>query len=91
MFLIAMIAICFIQMQKLQAFFVLEVHARTALNQTVLSLMIRYWTMMSLTFPTQHMVFQLLNFYGSLFFQQSFLTRATGFHNSLLHSQQQFI
>ena len=62
MFLIAIMVICFIQMQKLQAFFVLEVHASTALNQTVLSLKIGYWNMFSLTLPTQHMVWQLPNF-----------------------------
>ena len=61
MFLIAMMVICFIQMQKLQAFFVLEVHASTALNQTVLSLKIGYWNMLSLTLSTQHMVWQLPN------------------------------
>ena len=33
MFLISMMMICFIQMQTLQAFFVLEAHASTALNQ----------------------------------------------------------
>ena len=61
MFLITLMVIIFIPTQKLQAFFVLEVHASTALNQTVLSLKIGYWNMLSLTMPTQHMVWQLPN------------------------------
>ena len=51
-FLMSIIVICLIQMQKLQAFFVLEVHASTALNQTVLSLMNGYWNRSSLALPT---------------------------------------
>ena len=88
-FLIAMMVIYFIQMPKLQAFFVLEVHASTVLNQTVMSLKIGYWNMLSLALPTLHMVWQLPNSLGSLFFGQSFQTRATGFHNSLLTMQRQ--
>ena len=52
--LMSMMVICLIQMQKLWAFLVLEVHESTALNQTVLSPMIGYWSMLSLTLPTRH-------------------------------------
>ena len=61
MFLITMMVVCFLQMQKLQAFFVLEVYASTALDQSVLSLKIWSWYMLSLALPTQHMVCQLPN------------------------------
>ena len=46
----------------LQAFFMLDVHASTALIETVLSLMYGYWNMLLLTLPTQHKVWQLPNF-----------------------------